>query len=371
MERHLVPLSAVPTLVPPPALPTVFPTPFPFWDASLTSSAGFAAVPLSIQVYTFTASAATEQQAMPVPSSSAVDPSVLSGGTHSTYAQVSASTVTEAAVQPNLVNQVSPLGQSATASQSFETPSSQPAPWNSLSALDEESEVSVSLDQSSTPMPSAHATATADYPSKLKRDRDGNLCRWKPTVGTPANHGISSSNVAAPLRAPSDESSARSKRSMQRDATLISAQRTDASTTDARAAEYDRHLTDVEEYRSGKNKNDVASDGANMAQPQVKNGKLPRQRMLTTKELRMGEEFSECVDCDGAMDSSSGSTPFSKGGGLLKVWQVRQIKLILDPLKLQKIIVLRWSSLVRLNTTRRLTRNRSSRRQMPIVNMKQ
>ena len=33
MERHLVPLSAVQTVVPSPALPTVFPTPFPFWDA--------------------------------------------------------------------------------------------------------------------------------------------------------------------------------------------------------------------------------------------------------------------------------------------------------------------------------------------------
>jgi hypothetical protein len=44
---------------------------------------------------------------------------------------------------------------------------------------------------------------------------------------------------------------------MQRDATLISAQRADASTADARAAEYDRHLTDLEEYRSGKNKSDV------------------------------------------------------------------------------------------------------------------
>ena len=72
MERHLVPLSAVPTALPPPALPTVFPTPFPFWDASL-SPAGFAAVPQSIQVYTFTA-ASTEQQAMPAASSSVVDP---------------------------------------------------------------------------------------------------------------------------------------------------------------------------------------------------------------------------------------------------------------------------------------------------------
>ena len=104
---------------------------------------------------------------------------------------------------------------------------------------------------------------------------------------------------------------------MQRDATLISAQRADASTADARAAEYDRHLTDLEEYRSGKNKNDVASDGADMAEPQVQNlesGKLLRQRVPTAKELRMGGEFSECVDCDGAMNSSSGSTPFLKGG---------------------------------------------------------
>ena len=91
---------------------------------------------------------------------------------------------------------------------------------------------------------------------------------------------------------------------MQRDATLISTQRADASTTDARAAEYDRHLTDLEEYRSGKNKNDVALDGADMAEPQVENlksGKLLRQRVPTEKELRMGGEFSECVDCDGAM----------------------------------------------------------------------
>ena len=105
---------------------------------------------------------------------------------------------------------------------------------------------------------------------------------------------------------------------MHHDATLISAQRADASTNEARAAECDRHLTDLEEYRSGKNKNDVASDGADMAEPQVKNGKLLRQRMLTTKELRMGGEFSECVDCDGAMDSSSGSTPFLKGGEIAR-----------------------------------------------------
>ena len=69
MERHLVPLSAMPTAVPPPALPTLFPTPFPFWDASLSSSASFEAVPLSIQVYTFTASSATEQYTMPASSS--------------------------------------------------------------------------------------------------------------------------------------------------------------------------------------------------------------------------------------------------------------------------------------------------------------
>ena len=164
---------------------------------------------------------------------------------------------------------------------------------------------------------SAHVTATADYPSKLKRDRDGNLCRWKPTVGTPANHGVGLSDVDAPLRSIPDVSLARSERSVQRDATLVSAQRADANTADARAGEYDRHLTDLEEYRSGKNKNDVASDGADMAEPQVQNlesGKLLRQRVPTEKELRMGGEFSECVDCDGAMNSSSGSTPFLKGG---------------------------------------------------------
>jgi hypothetical protein len=55
-----------------------------------------------------------------------------------------------------------------------------------------------------------------------------------------------------------------------------------------------------------------------MAEPQVQNlesGKLLRQRVPTAKELRMGGEFSECVDCDGAMNSSSGSAPFLKGGG--------------------------------------------------------
>ena len=55
----------------------------------------------------------------------------------------------------------------------------------------------------------------------------------------------------------SDMSPARSERSMQRDATLISAQRVVASASEARAAERDRHLTDLEEYRSGKNKSDV------------------------------------------------------------------------------------------------------------------
>ena len=119
-------------------------------------------------------------------------------------------------------------------------------------------------------MPSASTTATADYPSKLKRDRDGNLCHWKPTVGTPANHGIGLPRVAAPLGSLSDVTSARSGRSMQRDATLISAQRADASTNEARAAECDRHLTDLEEYRSGKNKNDVAKDGADMTEPHAK-----------------------------------------------------------------------------------------------------
>ena len=140
---------------------------------------------------------------------------------------------------------------------------------------------------------------------------------------------------------------------------------------DARAAEYDRHPRDLEEYRSGKNKNDVASDGADMTEQQVENlksGKLLRQRLLTAKELRVGGEFSECVDCDIAMDSSSGSTPFLKGGGgLLKV---RQTKLIFGPPKLQNT-VLRLSSLVRPNTTRRFACNRSSRKQMLIVNMKQ
>ena len=50
--------------------------------------------------------------------------------------------------------------------------------------------------------------------------------------------------------------------------------------------------------------------------------------------------------------------------------QVWQIKLILPPQKPQST-VLRLSSLVRPNTTRRLACNRSSHRQMPIVSMKQ
>ena len=106
---------------------------------------------------------------------------------------------------------------------------------------------------------------------------------------------------------------------MQRDATLISAQRAVASASEARAAERDRHLADLEEYRSGKNKNDVAKDSADMTELHVKkleSSKLLRQRVPTAKELRMGGEFSECVDCDGAMDSSSGSTPFLEGGGI-------------------------------------------------------
>ena len=320
MKRHLVPLVATPAEMPSPVLPALYPTPFPFWDACLTSSASFAAVPQSIPVYIFTASSATEQQAMPAPSSSAVDPSALSGSALATHAQVSANAVAEAEVQTGSVNQVSPLGQSASASQSLETPSSQPAPWNSLSVLEAKAAVNASLNQSSAPEPSASATAIADYPSKLKRDRDGNLCRWKPTVGTPANHGIGLPRVAALLGSLSDVSSARSGRSMQRDATLISAQRADASTNEARAAECDRYLTGLEEYRSGMNsKNDVAKDGADMTGPHVKNlksSKLLRQRVPTAKELSTGGEFSECVDCDGAMDSSSGSTPFlGRGGG--------------------------------------------------------
>ena len=254
---------------------------------------------------------------MPASSSPAVGAGASGNSTVTTHAQVDASTIAEAEVQTGSVNQVSPFGQSTTASQSLETPSSQPAPRNSRSVLDAESELSVSLNQPSIPMPSAHATATADYPSKLKRDRDGNLCRWKPTVGTSANHRIGPSRAAAPSASLSDVSLVRSERSMQRDATLISAQRAVASASDARAAERDRHLADLEGHRSGKNKNDVAKDGAEMTELHVKtleDSKLLRQRVPTAKELRMGGEFSECVDCDGAMDSSSGSTPFLEGG---------------------------------------------------------
>ena len=128
MERHLVPLSATPAAVPPPALPTVFPTPFPFWDASLSSPAGFAAVTPSIQVYTFTASSATEQHTMPASSSSTVGAGASGGSTVTTNTQVSASTIAEVEVQTGYVSQVSPFGQSASPSQLLETPSSQPAP---------------------------------------------------------------------------------------------------------------------------------------------------------------------------------------------------------------------------------------------------
>ena len=128
MERHLVPLSDMPTAVPPPALPALFPTPFPFWDASLTSSASFAAIPQSIQVYTFTASSATEQHTMPASSSSTVGAGASGGSTVTTNTQVSASTIAEVEVQTGYVSQVSPFGQSASPSQLLETPSSQPAP---------------------------------------------------------------------------------------------------------------------------------------------------------------------------------------------------------------------------------------------------
>ena len=175
-----------------------------------------------------------------------------------------------------------------------------------------------------------------------------------------------------PLGSLSDVSSARSGRSMHHDATLISAQRADASTNEARAAECDRHLTDLEEYRSGKNKHDLAKDGADMTEPHVKNlesSKLLRQRVPAAKELRMGGELSECVDCDGAMDSSSGSTPFLKGGEIARnsANQASHRAHFAPPQKLQKT-VLQLSSLVRPDTTRRLACNRSSRKQTSIVN---
>ena len=155
MERHLVSLSATPTAVPSPALPTLFPTPFPFWDASLSSPAGFAAVPPSIQVYTFAASSATEQHTIPSSSSSTVGAGASGGSTVTTHAQVGASTIAEAEVQTGSVSQVSPLGQSASPSQSLETLSSQPAPWDSLSVFEAETGVTGGLNQSSTPESSA------------------------------------------------------------------------------------------------------------------------------------------------------------------------------------------------------------------------
>ena len=86
------------------------------------------------------------------------------------------------------------------------------------------------------------------------------------------------------------------------------------------------------------------------------------------KEPRIGGEFLECVDCDVAMDSSSGSTPFLDGGGLLGVRRIKQhIELVLVLRKLQNT-VLQVSSLVSPNTTRRLAYNHSSRKQTPIVN---
>ena len=83
-------------------------------------------------------------------------------------------------------------------------------------------------------------------------------------MGTSANHEISSAKTTASLESPPDVSWARSERSIQRDVALISAQLAVANASDARAAERERHLTDLEEYRSGKNKNDVAKDGAEM-----------------------------------------------------------------------------------------------------------
>ena len=62
---------------------------------------------------------------------------------------------------------------------------------------------------------------------------------------------------------------------MQHDATLISAQRAVASTSEARAAERDRQLIDLEEYRSGKNKNDVAKDGADMTELHIEKLERP------------------------------------------------------------------------------------------------
>jgi hypothetical protein len=79
----------------------------------------------------------------------------------------------------------------------------------------------------------------------------------------------------------------------------MSAQLAVANASDAHAAERERHLTDLEEYRSCKNKNDVAKDGADMKavhEKTAESGKLLRQRVPTTKELRMGGEFSECVE---------------------------------------------------------------------------
>ena len=58
---------------------------------------------------------------MPASSSSAVGAGASSGSTVTTHAQVSASTIAEAEVQTGSVSQVSPLGQSASPSQSLET----------------------------------------------------------------------------------------------------------------------------------------------------------------------------------------------------------------------------------------------------------
>ena len=132
---------------------------------------------------------ATEQHAMPASSSSTVGAGASGNDDVATHAQASANTNEEAGLQTSSVSQVSPLGQSASQSQSLQTPSSQPALWNSFSAFAAENGLASSLEQSGTPQSGASASTAAlpDYPSKLKRDRDGNLFRWRPTVCTSAD----------------------------------------------------------------------------------------------------------------------------------------------------------------------------------------
>ena len=127
MERHLLPHLAAPRdEIPPPALPTLYFTPPPFWGEPPAGLVRFAAMPQTVQVFTFTATATNEQPTAPPSTGSAV----VVGGSHS--GAVTAREHEDASASAEASVETSPAGHTEPQGQLLRDASSQPVPWWAL-----------------------------------------------------------------------------------------------------------------------------------------------------------------------------------------------------------------------------------------------